>query len=333
MKQIWKELGIAAIMGLIVPSLVLAAAVQFSANPQQEDPDPIIEHTQPEATEAIHADVLIPVLDAGDIRDMKLESYLVEVVLAEMPASFEMEALKAQAVVARTYTLRAHEGKAKHDAATVCTDYNCCQAYCSIEEYLQRGGTEENVEKIRSAVTQTAGQVLVYDEHLIEATYFSCSGGSTEDAVAVWGTDVPYLRSVKSPGEENAAYYEDSVEFSRTQLTSALGVELDNKPAGWIGEISYTAGGGVRDIQIGDKVFTGTELRKLLKLRSTAFKIITGEKGVTIVTRGYGHRVGMSQYGADAMAASGSTYPEILSHYYQGTSLVDWSIDKESGIG
>jgi stage II sporulation protein D len=320
-------------MGLIVPSFVLAASVKLSANPSPENTEPSWEYTYLEATEAQNNAVMIAVMDAGKVEEKELENYLVEVVLAEMPASFEMEALKAQAVVARTYTLRAHEGKRKHEQADVCTDYSCCQAYCSEEEYLLRGGSQESIEKIRTAVTQTAGWVLTYKGDLIEATYFSCSGGSTEDAVAVWGTEVPYLRSVESPGGERAAYYEDAVIFTRTQLIAALNVELSNKPDEWIGEITYTAGGGVKEIQIGGKLFAGTELRKLLKLRSTAFKITPGESGITVVTRGYGHRVGMSQYGADAMASSGSTYPEILSHYYQGTTLEEWSIDKVSGIG
>jgi len=263
----------------------------------------------------------IAVLNKEDqVREMELEEYLVGVVLAEMPVSFEPEARKAQAVVARTFTLRSEDGE-KHPDAAVCMDSGCCQAYISPEEYLEKGGTQDGIDRMRAAVDATRGQVLTYEGELIEATYFSCSGGSTEDAVAVWGTDVPYLRSVSSPGEERATHYTDSVTFTKKELSDALGVNLAEKPESWFGAVTYTAGGGVKTVTIGGTSFKGTELRKLLGLRSTAFTVTAGENSVTITTRGYGHRVGMSQYGADAMAVSGSSYEEILTHYYQGTTL------------
>ena len=165
---------------------------------------------------------------------------------------------------------------------------------------------------------------MTYEGKLVEATYFSCSGGTTEDAVAVWGTDVPYLQSVASPGEENATYYTDSVTFTAQEFASRLGVNLTGKPASWVCDVTHTVGGGVDTMKIGGLTFKGTELRKLLGLRSTAFTITAMEDTITVQTRGYGHRVGMSQYGADAMAALGSTYDEILTHYYQGTELTNW---------
>ena len=238
-----------------------------------------------------------------------------------MPASFEEEALKAQAVVARTYAVRAREGKGKHDDGDICGDSACCQGYLAPDDY---GGTQEALSKVRNAVSSTAGQVLTYEGKLIEATYFSCSGGVTEDAVAVWGTDVPYLQSVKSPGEENATYYTDSVQFSVKEFASRLGINLTGKPDSWFGGTKQTTGGGVDTMVIGGVTFKGTELRKLLGLRSTAFTMVAMDEVITVTTRGYGHRVGMSQYGADAMAALGRTYDEILAHYYQGTELKKW---------
>ena len=167
----------------------------------------------------------------------------------------------------------------------------------------------------------TSGYVLTYQGELIEATYFSCSGGSTEDAVAVWGTDVPYLRATDSPGEENAAHYTDTVTFTPAEFANALSLELTGNPAGWLGKVTYTAGGGVDTMEIGGISFKGTALRKILNLRSTAFTMSAGENGITVTTKGYGHRVGMSQYGADAMAVAGSSFAEILAHYYRGTTL------------
>ena len=195
----------------------------------------------------------------------------------------------------------------------------CCQAYLDPGAY--HGSEGDAAESARMAVSETAGLVLTYQGGLIEATYFSCSGGSTEDAVAVWGTDYPYLRATDSPGEEGAAHYTDTVTFTKGELEAALGVSLGEDPGGWFGFTTYTAGGGVNTMRIGGKDFAGTELRRLLGLRSTAFTVDAQEGGVTITTRGYGHRVGMSQYGADAMAAGGSGYGEILDHYYPGTEL------------
>ena len=207
---------------------------------------------------------------------------------------------------------------AKHTVSVVCSDSACCQAYISPEEYLRVGGTESAVNKVRNAVLETEGQVLSYQNQLIEATYFSCSGGKTEDAAAVWGGDVPYLVSVESPGEERATHYLDTVQFSLTKFCSYLGL---NQSYVQIGSISYTNGGGISKIQINGKTYSGTEIRQLLGLKSTAFVISPAGNTVTITTKGYGHRVGMSQYGADAMAVQGYQYSEILSHYDPGTEL------------
>ena len=186
----------------------------------------------------------------------------------------------------------------------------------------------ERVALAKLALSQTSAQVLTYENFLIDATYFSCSGGQTEDALAVWGEDIPYLQSVSSPGEENAAHFRDSVEFSSQAFQKALGQQLTGAPTDWFGHVEYTKGGGIKSILIGDKRYTGTELRTILDLRSTAFSITTLHDTVVITTKGFGHRVGMSQYGAQAMALSGANYEEILAHYYPGTV-----IDKADFIG
>lgn len=321
MKYIWKDVYLAGVMGILVPGLLLNVGVKAYEDAEQNQivTEAVVIVTEPEEESEPAATIPVLLKEQGNIRELNLEEYLVGVVLAEMPASFDEEALKAQAVVARTYTVRAMEGKGKHDDGDICGDSSCCQGYLAPVDY---GGEEDALAKVRNAVESTAGQVLSYEGKLIEATYFSCSGGTTEDAVAVWGTDVPYLQSVKSPGEEDATYYTDSVSFSVSEFASRLGINLTGNP--WVENVSYTAGGGVDTMVIGGLTFKGTELRKLLGLRSTAFTITATEDTVTVHTRGYGHRVGMSQYGADAMAAQGSTYKEILSHYYQGTELVNW---------
>lgn len=326
MKQFWREVGLAVVLGMVMPWVILNI-VTISAHRH------VTQSYEPKQTQPGESYTVIRVLgDEEKVHEMELETYLTGVVLAEMPASFEVEALKAQAVVARTYTLRAYEGKSKHEEAAVCTNSACCQAYRSAEDYLTAGGTEESVAKVRAAVDATSGQVLTYEGELIEATYFSCSGGTTEDAVAVWGTEVPYLQSVSSPGEEEATYYTDSITFTFEQLREKLGLPSESHPVRFE-NVTYTSGGGVAQINVCGIPFQGTQLRNLLGLRSTAFTVtVEGEK-VTFHTRGFGHRVGMSQFGADAMAVNGSSYQDILQHYYQGTVLQSRSIDKLSSVG
>lgn len=322
MHEFWKDVRQAGIMGLVVPGIVLAMASALIKKEAVEVPQETVFTAETEAVRTVK--VSVPILTKSGVSEMELNDYLTGVVLAEMPASFEEEALKAQAVVARTYTIRAWERGKKHSEAAVCTDSTCCQGYISESDYLAQGGTQENVDKIKTAVTATGNHVLTYDGELIEATYFSCSGGSTEDAVAVWGTDVPYLQAVDSPGEERAAHYTDTVTYTAENFAKALGLPLSGPPSNWIGTVHYTDGGGVETMIIGGVTFKGTTLRSTLGLRSTAFDVAVSGDTITITTKGYGHRVGMSQYGADAMAVSGSSYGEILAYYYQGTTLSDW---------
>ena len=323
MKRIWKEVLLSALMGLGLPGAVLAITANVETPgtvieiSTLQPTAPTLQETQPREMEPVK----IPILTGQGIREMELNEYLTGVVLAEMPVSFELEAQKAQAVVARTYTMRAHGRGGRHEGAAVCTDSTCCQSYISPADYLEAGGTQAGVDRIRGAVQATDGQVLTYGGELIEATYFSCSGGVTEDAAAVWGADYPYLRSVESPGEEGATHYTDTKTFSAAQFETALDRNLDGSPASWFGVTTYTTGGGVASMEIGGKVYKGTSLRSLLGLRSTSFTVKVNSNSITITTKGFGHRVGMSQYGADAMAVLGSTYDEILAHYYQGTSL------------
>ena len=311
-----KQLLLSFLAGLALPLLL---ACLFRQTPRVGDVES--ESISP-APAAYDAAVTLTVLNrSGNLQQMTLEDYLLGVVLAEMPASFEPEALKAQAVVARTYTCKRMEG-GKHDAAAVCMDPGCCQGFRAPADYLDEGGKQTAVDKVRSAVKSTDGQVLHYDGSLIDATYFSCSGGSTEDAVAVWGQDVPYLRAVDSPGEEDAPRFTDSVSFTTSEFAGKLGLSDQGDPASWFGAVRYTEGGGVDTMVIRGKTFTGPRLRSALGLRSTAFSVSVDGKTITVTTRGFGLRVGMSQYGAQAMARTGSSCAEILAHYYTGAELV-----------
>ena len=281
-----------------------------------------------EENELLEADdvIFVSVRDRdGNVNKMDLDTYLISVVLCEMPADFSLEALKAQAVVARTYTLRRVEMSKKHEECDVCMDSSCCQGYLTVDKYLQDGGDVSAVMKVRSAVYDTRNIVLTYNDELIDATYFSSSGGMTEDAVAVWGIDVPYLQSTESPGEESAKHYDDTIRFSSKEFSSLLGVSSTKEISAWIENISYTQGGGVDTICICGKKFKGTEIRRLLNLRSTAFRILPEKDYFLVETKGYGHRVGMSQYGAEAMALNGYSYKEILTHYYKNIQISQFS--------
>ncbi len=317
MKDFTKAMAGGLLLGAVIPWVALNWAAAASPQPPGTTP----ETTSVAGTTAMDGELLPVMLADGTWTEMDLEAYLVGVVLGEMPADFAEEALKAQAVVARTYALRRVTQGTKHPGGGVCTDYACCQAYTDPGQWEDAA----QVETIRAAVAATAGQVLVYEGALIDATYFSCSGGRTEDALAVWGADVPYLQATDSPGEEEAVHFTDTVTFTAREFAACLGKDLAGMPAQWFGTVTYTQGGGVEKLEICGEAYTGTELRERLGLRSTAFRLTVVGDHITVTTRGYGHRVGMSQYGADAMARKGSLYTQILTHYYQGTQIVDKS--------
>lgn len=324
MDRKWKPVVLAVVLGVILPRVLLSAAKPET----RTEPLPTVQPTQSQNTPPAQATYL-PVLTAEEsVYVMELEQYVLGVVLAEMPVEFSEEALKAQAVVARTYALRRLARQDRHENVAVCTSHNCCQAYMTKEEFLASGETVAGFEKIARAVDETRGQVLTYSGEYIEATYFSCSGGRTEDAVAVWGEVIPYLQAVDSPGEENADKYWEEVYFTAEEFQAALGRNLSGTPKSWLGKRTFTPGDGVQTMVIGGITYTGIHLRELLGLNSTAFLMTAEADGITVETLGKGHRVGMSQYGADAMARNGSTYEEILMHYYQGTR-----IDKMENIG
>ena len=270
--------------------------------------------------------VLFP--ETGEEQTMELEEYVKGVVAAEMPASFETEALKAQAVAARTYTVShmkdgAHPG---HSAANTCTDPTHCKAYKSEEEAKASWGKEGKAywEKISSAVEATEGEIAVYQGEPIDAVFHSASAGHTADAKDVWSASVPYLKSVESRGEEASPDYRSTVTvpFSsfREKILSAHPDLALSSPSD-IGAAEVGDGGYVKWVTIGGEAIKGGELRSLFSLRSTAFSITADGENVVFSVTGHGHGVGMSQYGANAMAKEGASYQEILANYYTGTTV------------
>lgn len=293
------------------------------------------EELMPTMDEAQCAELTVLNRKTGKVMHMELEEYIAQVVAAEMPVSFEIEALKAQAVAARTFAVRrmAQYGGTPCGKADVCTDSTCCQAYRSLEQLKKNWGTayETNFSRVRGAVLATAGKVALYDGMPIEALYHSCSGGYTEDVVNVFAAALPYLVSVSSPGEESATRYESEVRFSRKTFAATVNstyrtAKLTAK--GLKKQIKIEArfeSGRVERIRLGGATLSGRELRKLFELDSANFKLRFTDEYVYVNTVGFGHGVGLSQYGANAMAKEGDGYEDILEHYYTGITISDMS--------
>lgn len=252
----------------------------------------------------------------GEIIEMDLEEYLVGVVAAEMPASFNIEALKAQSVVARTYTLKLLESNRE------ITDDVKTQVYKSNNELQNMWGSNYNnyYQKVKNAVEQTKGLVIKYNGSLIDAVYHSTSNGYTEDAINVWGNSIPYLKTVTSPWDTSSTSYLRNIYIGFDAISNALKINFDSSST--IDVISRDESNRILKVRFNDKEYSGVEIRNLLGLRSADFDAVILENGVNFTTRGYGHGVGMSQYGANGMAKSGYSFEQILNHYYLGIKIV-----------
>ncbi len=314
LRPLWKDVLAAIWLGMVIPGIVLNVCVLLRNNMQKQP--------EMEPENAVSSIMITLRRTQQNITDMMdINTYLTGVLLAEMPANFEQEALKAQAVAARTYTMKILLSGGKHGDGSLCDDTGCCQGFIDNEMYHSGGGIPESIDRMRQVVADTVPYVLTYEGKLIEAVYFSSSGGRTESALAVWGADYPYLQSVESPGENASAYHYRVQTITAEEFQSKLDLPLTGRPEDWFTDVTYTDGGGVDSILIAGTVFTGVRLRKLLDLPSTAFSVAAEGDQITVISRGYGHRVGMSQFGANAMAQSGYTFEQILAHYYPGTAL------------
>lgn len=251
----------------------------------------------------------------GSVINLNMTDYLIGVVSSEMPASFNLEALKAQSVLARTYALKAKQTERK------LTDTVSTQSYIDIDQMKNKWGNSFNTyyNKIKNAVENTNGEYLSYNGNYIEALYHSTNNGKTESSLDVFGNYYPYLISVSSEYDKNASSYLRTINMPIDTISNKLGLNLNNDSV--ISILSYTDGGNIKEININGNNFSGKKVRELLGLRSTDFDISISDNNANITTRGYGHGVGMSQYGANGMANAGYSYKDILSHYYPGTTL------------
>lgn len=249
-------------------------------------------------------------------KELELEEYIIGVVAGEMPASFEVEALKAQAIAARSYAMnKVNSSKETYDLVTDVSN----QVYITQDEMKEKWQSKYDYyyKKIKDAVLETKGLVMKYNDEIISAYYFAMSNGSTEDVSLVFGESKDYLQSVDSSWDENVKNFTVETNITKEEFCKKLDISCDDII---IKDIKRSETNRVNEITINNKTFKGTEVRSILNLRSTDFNIEINES-IKITTKGYGHGVGMSQYGANEMAKKGSTYEEILKHYYNNIEI------------
>lgn len=316
-----------AAAGLALTVLLFGGAYLAAGGPAAE-PEP----AAPE-TAAVHhdRDVTLTIQDGGTTEQMTLERYLTGVVRGEMPASFEMEALRAQAAAERSYVYYqlAAGRKDAHPDADFCTDHTCCSAYLSETAAREKWGGDFAPwnTRVEQAVSDTDGQVVLYNGRPILAVFHSSSAGRTAAAGDVWSGDLPYLVSVDSPeGEETVPNYYSTVTFTAAEAKEKLlaaypELKLSGTPDRWFGAAAENGSGRVETVSVGGTDIEGTELRRIFGLRSACFTVAADSESVTFRVTGYGHGVGMSQYGANQLAREGKAWQEILEWYYTGATV------------
>ena len=261
---------------------------------------------------------MIKVSKNSELLELNVDDYLVGVVSCEMPASFEEEALKAGAVAARTYLLNKLENNNEYVITSTTND----QCYSNAEELKEKWKEDYDkyLSKIQKVVMETHGEYMTYKDEIIKAFYFSTSNGKTENVENVFGEKLDYLVSVNSIYDTNTTQFSRTIEIPKNEFLTKLNLDKSNTIE--ITNVIKNETNRVDKITINDKVFKGTEVRKLLDLRSTDFEIEINNDNVIISTKGYGHGVGMSQYGANELAKMGYDYEKILKHYYTGIKIV-----------
>ena len=337
MKLLLKSAATVMFCSIAIPFFMLLMFPETSIIPGLDiSTDEPAEYTaQPQVKYDENTSVLVEMEDKS-VKKMNMRDYLIGVVAAEMPASFNIEALKAQAVAARSYTQYKIENFSDtssadggHDSgAQVCTDYTHCKAYITEKDLMEMWGESYDtyMSKITQAVTSTDGLILRYGDETVNAVFHSTSSGRTQDAADVWGYDVAYLQSVASPGEELSPSYHSSVTISADEFVDAIKADhvdlaVPDDKSLWSFPLSKTEGGYVISADVFGLNLSGTYMRTLFSLKSSCFDMTFDGENIVFDVLGYGHGVGMSQYGANYLAENGFTYDEILTWYYTDTTV------------
>ena len=316
---------------LILLALILLVCPVAAMGGERTD----IAETQAQSDETQAADssendsILVLSSSTNKVSEIDLFEYVVGAVAAEMPATYHSQALKAQAVACYTYALKARENDSDEslNGADISDSSDKHQGYLDKAARKEKWGDkyETYEKKIEEAVKEVFGKKLTFDGELITAAFHAISAGNTFSSAEVWGYEVEYLQSVTSAGDKLSPDYSQTVAFTQEQFKKAVteleGVKLSDDPKDWVGDIKKTDSGYAQSVEIGGKTFTGVQVRQALGLRSAAFEIKYEDENFHVTTNGYGHGVGMSQYGADYMARQGSTWEEILLHYYKGAKI------------
>lgn len=342
MKRFFLYLIFFILICFIIPAILTKKTVTTGVNQSEEnmEQNQVQAETQNEVKEEANIEnyqynkygtIMLLHKKEGNVEEVNIDEYLYHVVSAEMPATFEIEALRAQAIVARTYTIFKILNK-KHDNADICDDSTCCQAWVSKETRLARWNENEresNWQKICNAVNSTKGKIVTYENKPINAFFHSNSGGVTEVPINVWGgTGYPYLQSVATAGEDGYTQYASEVILTRTELLNKLKAKYSDISINFsnpeeIKILEYTGSNRVKTLKIGNHNLSGVEARTIFGLKSANFEIAQEGENIKFTVKGYGHGVGMSQTGADAMAKQGSTAEEIITHFYTGIAIQD----------
>lgn len=322
MKKIIVSIILTAILNSAVPYIVYSAKNETEVLNREE------EKTAQSTVYSSDSEIEVFNHTENATQTMNFRDYIIGVVAAEMPAEFHDEALSAAAVAAATLARKnlAQGADPNLMGAVISTDSTKHQAYMSKEEMQSRWGDDfqEYYDKICTCVDKAVDYTITYDGKPIVAAYHAISPGMTENAENIWITGFPYLVSVESPGDKLSPKYEQTVTFTHDEFRKTMeedGTVLSENSAEWFGSAEYSEAGTLMNIKIGDKNYSGKQLRELLSLRSYALTFENTSDGISVTSKGYGHGVGMSQYGADYYARQGYTWQEIIAHYYPGTEL------------
>ena len=330
MKKYVKYFAIFLVVIFILPAICTKSSGKIATSKEKNDEQTLQEDQSEKYDYSKYAKIKLYHTDTKEIEEINFDVYLYGTVSAEMPASYEIEAIKAQAIVSRTYTLYQIINNNKHDKADICDDYRCCQAWISKEDRLAKWDEDEresNWKKIQEAVDSTSGKIVTYNGEPINAFFHSNSGGTTEAVSNIWGEkDLPYLQSVETSGEESYKQYNSEVTLTRDELVDKIKSKYSDIKIDWndkdcIKILEYTDSKRVKTIKLGNTEIAGTEVRSLLGLKSTKFTYKIVDDKIIFSVIGYGHGVGMSQTGADSMAKSGSDFKEIIKHFYTGVEV------------